>query len=221
MRKKIFLSFWLLLTIDIVTVMFNSCSKDDNIEQYDPLTDKGVIINGVKWATRNVDKPSTFAAKLEDAGMFYQWNRNIGWSATNPMVNSNDETEWEWMPVIPEDDSWTKVNDPSPVGWRLPTLDEIKSLLNTEKVNSEWTTVKGITGRKFTDKSTGNSIFLPAAGYRNEGGGTLYNRGDGGNYWSSMQLDSEFAYCLIFWNDHLGWFDNGRWNCRSIRSVAE
>ena len=44
-----------------------------------------VIINGVKWATCNVDAPGTFAAAPESAGMFYQWNRKIGWSATDPM----------------------------------------------------------------------------------------------------------------------------------------
>ncbi|MCL2510946.1 MAG: hypothetical protein FWF09_02730 [Bacteroidales bacterium] len=42
----------------------------------------------MKWAIWNVDKPGTFAAKPEDAGTFYQWNRKIGWSSTNPMVNS-------------------------------------------------------------------------------------------------------------------------------------
>ena len=38
----------------------------------------GVVINGVRWATRNVDKPGTFAANPEDAGMLYQWNRKVG-----------------------------------------------------------------------------------------------------------------------------------------------
>jgi hypothetical protein len=39
-------------------------------------TDLGVVINGVKWATRNVDAPGTFAESPQAAGMFYQWNRN-------------------------------------------------------------------------------------------------------------------------------------------------
>jgi len=38
----------------------------------------GVVINGVKWATRNVDKPGTFVANPEDFGMLYQWNRRVG-----------------------------------------------------------------------------------------------------------------------------------------------
>ena len=40
----------------------------------------GVEINGVTWATRNVDAPGTFAAKPEDMGMFYQWNSKVSWT---------------------------------------------------------------------------------------------------------------------------------------------
>jgi len=56
-----FFSFWLLFALlGTVTVVFNSCSKNDD-PKTDPLTsDAGVVINGVKWATRNVDKPGTF-----------------------------------------------------------------------------------------------------------------------------------------------------------------
>ena len=55
----------------------------------------GVIINEIIWATRNVDAPGTFAAKPEAPGMFYQWNRKVGWSASDPMINHNGEVEWD------------------------------------------------------------------------------------------------------------------------------
>ncbi|MDR1698223.1 MAG: hypothetical protein LBR75_00145, partial [Prevotellaceae bacterium] len=45
--------------------------------------DKGAIINGVKWATRNVDMPGTFAETPESAGKLYQWNRNVAWNTTD------------------------------------------------------------------------------------------------------------------------------------------
>ena len=35
-------------------------------------TDEGVVINGVKWATRNVDEFRTFAENPESVGKFYQ-----------------------------------------------------------------------------------------------------------------------------------------------------
>jgi hypothetical protein len=55
---------------------------------------KGVLINGVIWATSNVDAPGTFAKNPEDTGMFYQWNRKIGWSTSDPMTNSDGGTTW-------------------------------------------------------------------------------------------------------------------------------
>jgi len=53
----------------------------------------GVLINGVMWATCNVDSPGTFASQPYE-GMFYQWSRKIGWSSTNPMVSSDGGTAW-------------------------------------------------------------------------------------------------------------------------------
>ena len=34
-----------------------------------PTTDPGVMINGIKWATRNIDEPGTFADNPEDVGI--------------------------------------------------------------------------------------------------------------------------------------------------------
>ena len=147
------------------------------------LSGQGVTINGVTWATCNVDKPGIFAANPEDAGMFYQWNRKVGWSATDPLVNSDGGTTWN--PDLETGiTGWEKANDPCPAGWRVPTLEEMKNLLYaTDRVNEEWTTVTGIDGRKFTDNENGMSIFLPAAGYRSDNDGTLGNAGLFGYYW--------------------------------------
>jgi uncharacterized protein (TIGR02145 family) len=147
----------------------------------------GVVINGVCWATCNVDAPGTFAATPESAGMFYQWNRRTAWPA------SGDVTGWDSS--IPTGDTWEAANDPSPAGWRVPTLAEIQSLGNTTYVTNEWTTQNGVTGRKFTDKATGASIFLPAAGDRDDNG-ALYIAGAVGCFWSSSQFGN--AYVLVF-----------------------
>ena len=63
----------------------------------------------------------------------------------------------------------------------MPTYDEIFELL--DNTTSQWTTLNGVYGRTFTSKVNGNSIFLPAAGFRS--GSTLYYRSEGGIYWSS------------------------------------
>ncbi len=61
--------------------------------------------------------------------------------------------------------------------------------------SSEWTTLNGVNGRKFTGPN-GGTIFLPAAGYRWNGefGGV----GSYGLYWSSTPYDGNSAYELDF-----------------------
>jgi hypothetical protein len=39
-----------------------------------------VTVGGVEWATCNVNTPNSFTAKPSDAGLYYQWNRRVGWS---------------------------------------------------------------------------------------------------------------------------------------------
>jgi len=217
MTKDKFIGFWLFLALGMATVLFNSCDKDD-----DP--DNGVRINGIIWAKYNVASPGIFAANPEDAGMFYQWNRKVGWSVIDPMVNSNEDTMWD--NDIPAGTMWEKSNDPSPAGWRVPTLNEIKRLFDTKKVTNEWTTVSDIAGRKFTDKATGNSIFLPAVGYRRSRDGTLNGDGLLGNYWSSIQDgdDDAYAYAYALCFDSIlagGWGSTDRGKGFSVRPVAD
>jgi uncharacterized protein (TIGR02145 family) len=178
--------------------------------------DEGVIINGVKWATRNVDEPGTFAPTPESTGKFYQWNRKKAWNTTDQKVT-------DWDNSIPDGIEWEKVNDPSPEGWRVPTLNEIKFLFDTTQVSSEWTIQSGVNGRKFTDKENGNSLFLPAVGYRNGSGGTLYHAGVDGCYWSSTQYESNAsnAYLLGFYEGNAYWYYHFRHYGLSVRPVAE
>ena len=160
------------------------------INEVDFSTDDYVLINGVRWATRNVDAPGTFAASPESTGMFYQWNRRKAWAATG-------ETVTDWDGSIPSGTEWEAVNDPSPVGYRVPTLDEMLTLLAGDKVTTEWMTQNGVNGVKFQDKINGNSIFLPAAGFRNNNYSLLHDAGLCGFYWSSTHNLSYFAYSLI------------------------
>jgi len=185
MTKKVILSFRLLMILGMEAVVLSACAQSST-------SDPGVVINGVKWATRNVAAPGTFVAKPEDLGMFYQWNRKKAWPTTGENV-----TDWD------DDEStsgiWEKANNPCPAGWHVPTLDEIKTLSDTDRVSHIWTIKNGIYGRKFTDNATGNSMFLPAAGYRNDYG-TLNYVGTKGVYWSSTEsrFISATAYILDF-----------------------
>jgi len=155
----------------------------------------GVVINGVTWATRNVDAPGTFAANTKDAGMFYQWNSKIGWSSSDPLVSTNGSTwnsSWDGNGAT----TWETANDPSPAGWHVPTQADFDKLLEVSKVDFAWTTVNFVLGGLFTDKTNYNSIFLPAAGYRdngNLGGVSVY-----GYYWSNTDIVYNNVYVLQF-----------------------
>jgi uncharacterized protein (TIGR02145 family) len=176
----------------------------------------GIVINGVRWATRNVNTPGTFTAHSTDAGMFYQWNRKVGWSSTDPIVNSDGGTIWDNS--IPVGDSWEPTNDPCPANWRVPTRTEIESLVD----HGEWR-VEPAAGYYFVSED--NTLFLPVAGYRDYPDGTLLEV-NSGNYWSSTQYSSKIAYALGFSGGQfgagfLGTGINNNPNGFSIRCVAE
>ena len=82
----------------------------------------GVVINGVRWATRNVDMPGTFAANPESAGMLFQWNRRQGWAATGNITG--------WDSTYAGGTEWARANDPCPPGWRVPTNEEFRLLVS-------------------------------------------------------------------------------------------
>jgi uncharacterized protein (TIGR02145 family) len=59
------------LIVFLMVLFFVSCGVRRTAVQ-DPATyDVGVVINGVHWATRNVDTPSTFTRNATDAGGFF------------------------------------------------------------------------------------------------------------------------------------------------------
>ena len=102
--------------------------------------------------------------------------------------------------------------------WRMPTLEEWRELTNN--CTWEWTARYDVFGCKVTGPN-GNSIFLPAAGYRWRG--YLDYSGDVGYFWSSSLYsnDDSTAFSLFF--------DSGstycgnvyyRGNGRSVRAVC-
>jgi len=166
------------------------------------VTPEWVEINGVKWAKRNVDMPGTFAAKPEDVGMYYKWGSSIGWSCTDPLINSNGDTIWYDIPPG-SGTTWSKENDPCPSGWHVPTVAEAQSLIDATIAAEiwQWTTINGVNGRILgTDE---NTIFLPAAGVRFYDDGFINALGIEGYYWCNSALmmygnlfgfDSEFIF---------------------------
>ena len=83
-------------------------------------------------------------------------------------------------------------------GSKLPTKAQLQELKGKCKWN--WTTQNGVNGYKVTGPN-GNSIFLPAAGYRYRDGDVL-RMGANGNYWSTTNnKNSNIAERLYFDSD--------------------
>ena len=100
----------------------------------------------------------------------------------------------------------------------MPTKAEQDEL--RKKCKWKWTTQNGVNGYKVTSKSNGNSIFLPAAGFRV--GSSLGSAGSGGYYWSSS-LDRGspyYAFDLDFNSSDVDWNGYSRYCGQSVRPVC-
>jgi hypothetical protein len=82
----------------------------------------------------------------------------------------------------------------SPMKSQMPAHSQIAELVNN--TTREWTTVDGVEGMRFTAQN-GNSIFLPAAGYRD---GEAMLSDAMGYYWSGSvsSVNNEYANTLTF-----------------------
>ena len=84
----------------------------------------------------------------------------------------------------------------------------------------EWTSLNGVNGYKVTGPN-GNSIFLPAAGYRD--GTDVNRRGYYGDYWSGSLGSgySDYAYHLDFGGNNWDACNPHRYYGRSVRPVSK
>ena len=183
--------------------------------------------SGLLWAETNIG-----AAKPADAGNYYAWGETepkstYSWSTYKYGTSSSDLTKYN------SDDLKTSLDledDAAYVNWgsscRMPTADEFGEILKTSNCTWTWTSMttsdgSSINGYKVTSVKNGNSVFLPASGYRS--GGFLNSHGSGGYYWSSTRgsYGSNFAYYLDFYSNDHSQDDYNRYYGLPIRPVAE
>ena len=172
--------------------------------------------SGLKWATCNVG-----ASSPGDYGNYYAWGEtstkgDYSWSTYEWFDNFTiTVTKYKADELDPSDDAATANWGGD---WRLPTEDEFRELLR--ECTWEWTTQNGHNGYKVTGPN-GQSIFLPAAGWRY--GAVELSVGSYGNFWSSSPNESYtyFAYYLYFLEDYrsVGW--GSRYSGLSVRPVLE
>lgn len=164
----------------------------------------------VLWATSNVG-----ASSPSDYGDYYAWGET---KTKSSYTEGNSKTYNVVMPDISGEPKYDAATANWGEGWRMPTDEELEELI--DKCDWQWTTQGGHNGYKVTGPN-GNSIFLPAAGWRYVS--SLNNAGDSGLYWSSTPggsgtLDS---YGLLFFSGgrNVDW--SLRYGGQSVRPVSD
>ncbi len=169
----------------------------------------------VKWDACNIG-----ASSPEEYGDYFAWGEVSGymdgktsfdWSNyrwcngtynTLTKYNSNStfgqedgKTQLDLSGNPAENDDAARARKGAP--WRMPTQAEFGELRNPALCTALGTTLNGVYGFLITSRTTGNSIFLPAGGYRTDTG--LYSSGFRGCYWSSSRyIRADCAYFLSF-----------------------
>ncbi|WP_302612319.1 PEGA domain-containing protein [uncultured Muribaculum sp.] len=145
----------------------------------------------VKWAACNVG-----ASAPEESGNYYAW----GETATKAeYTQANSKTFGKNIGDISGNPQYDAARANWGGTWRMPTTAEFDELRN--KCKWEWTELGGKKGYRVIGPN-GNSIFLPAAGWRS--GSSLDNSDAYGYYWSSTPFSSTDGACsLLFGSGHL------------------
>ena len=209
--------------------------------------------DGLKWATRNVGA----SAPHEYGDYFAWGETEPYYTSQDPLTWKSGKTGYNWgsygwangaydklTKYCPTDKTgyWDSGGTPDGklvldaaddaavsygTGYRMPTLDEWKALLNRDDFTWSWVTNfngSGKNGRLVISRKSGyagNCIFLPAAGFRN--GANRYGAGYDGYYWSSS-LDTGYpngAYDLYFNSGNAEWSHCYRNLGHSVRAVSE
>ena len=164
----------------------------------------------VMWATCNVG-----ASGPSDYGDYYPWGET---TIKHSFTQDNSRTsEIDYVGDISGSSCYDVATAKWGVGWRIPTKEELDELV--DRCDWQWISLEGHSGYKVTGPS-GNSIFLPAAGWKY---GISIDGIDCGFYWSSTPdwSTAYYANSLTFNQETHGVGLNNRYHGFSVRPVLD
>ena len=206
--------------------IYDDCTKNGKTEDIRPIGQENgytfVYLGlSVRWASCNVG-----ATTPEEYGDYFAWGETetkdeYSWATYkygNNKIHLFKYNIYDDKTTLESEDDAATVNWGGE--WRMPTDAEWTEL--REQCTWTWTTQNGVNGYQVSSKTNGNSIFLPAAGYRKSYSGLL-DASFSGKYWSASLNDSipNFAWDLFFDSDSVGRDDDSRNNGRSVRPVCQ
>ena len=173
--------------------------------------------SGTLWAKCNVgaNSPEEYgdyfawgetAPKNRYSESNYKWYGGSWYNYSRSILKYCTDSEYGYQGFVdnktvldPEDDAAFVNWGPA---WRMPSFEQIDELSDC---STQWTQINGVKGMLFTGPN-GNTLFLPAAGYRMDD--SLEGAGSFAFYWScTLSYDAaNFAYCLYFESEDWGWW---------------
>jgi uncharacterized protein (TIGR02145 family) len=238
MKKYTAWMFLSLLAWGTVTAQEKEMLQKDGISAYAPVSASIVSCSAMVSATErkefmchNLGVANTsadpFTPSWEINGGYWQWGRKEMAAAGPSGPGSGQTREAEvagWNKNSAPDGAWKEgvrtLNDPCPLGYRVPTKAEWDAVLkhNSARNVGTW---EGSATNYNSGKKIGDQLFLPAAGYRYYFDGALLLRGSSGAYWSSIEDGSTSAWGLFFNIGYAYTYDYLRTRGQSVRCIAE
>lgn len=170
----------------------------------------------VKWAGWNVG-----ASRPEEYGGYYAWGEleeKSDYSLNTYQYYDQANKAYQFIGDNISGTQYDVARTQWGGNWRMPTKEEFQELV--DRCDWEWAKYNGVSGQKVIGPN-GNSIFLPAAGYRH--GQHFSYRGSDGHYWMGdfYRDDSKNAYFLYFYYGYEHWNYDYRFDGFSVRPVFD
>ena len=196
----------------------NDTSNVTNTHNGHEFVDLG-LPSGTLWATCNVG-----ATSPEQAGLYFAFGETEGFKAEQV---KNRERSFDEKSYKPEDKSFDHSLEQDAArailggNWQMPKQEDFEELIaNCTKKRVGDYKGTGVSGRLFTSRVNGNSVFFPAAGLCIDT--SVCNVGIYGSYWtSSSWFTTNLAYDLYYYSGYCGVNRNKQYFGRSLRGVCK